>query len=400
MINQKKNNYSVNKEIRIKTSMLRSDLCDFSDAYIIVEGAINLEGDNNANKRNKNLAFNNNGPFLNCISEINGVKIDNAEDLDVVMPMYSLLEYSKNYRKTTGSLQNYYRDEQSNPLSSNSEYFTYRTSIVGKSLGDNDLLTNAKVVISLKHLSNSWRILNIPLINCEAELILTWCKNCVLVDMTVNADANPAIVAPSGAKFKIKDTKLCVPVVTLSKENDTKLLEQLKTGFKKTIKWNKYGSQKTIQPKNNNLNYLIDPTFINVNRLFVLSFARNAEGDNRDSFSHYYVPNVEIKDFNVLNDGKSLFDLPVKNGEEAYEKSIGISRNNDYTTGNLLHFIYFRKNYKLIAIDLSKQTKLKDPQHISFIGKLLATGGATMFFIIEKSEKTTLNFSQNSVKII
>ena len=97
-------NYSVNKEIRIKTSMLRSDLCDFSDAYIIVEGAINLEGDNNANKRNKNLAFNNNGPFLNCISEINGVKIDNAEDLDVVMPMYSLLEYSKNYRKTTGSL--------------------------------------------------------------------------------------------------------------------------------------------------------------------------------------------------------------------------------------------------------------------------------------------------------
>ena len=95
-----------------------------------------------------------------------------------------------------------------------------------------------------------------------------------------------------------------------------------------------------------------------------------------------------------------MFDLPVKNGEEAYEKSIGISRNNDYTTGNLLHFIYFRKNYKLIAIDLSKQTKLKDPQHISFIGKLLATGGATMFFIIEKSEKTTLNFSQNSVKII
>ena len=95
-----------------------------------------------------------------------------------------------------------------------------------------------------------------------------------------------------------------------------------------------------------------------------------------------------------------MFDLPVKNGEETYENSIGISRNNDYTTGNLLDFIYFRKNYKLIAIDLSKQTKLKDRQQISFIGKLLATGGATMFFIIEKSEKATLNFSQNSVKII
>ena len=97
-----------------------------------------------------------------------------------------------------------------------------------------------------------------------------------------------------------------VPVVTLSKENDTKLLEQLKSGFKRTIKWNKYRSQMTVQPQNNNLNYLIDPKFINVNRLFVLSFARNAEGDNRVSFSYYYVPNVEIKDFNVLIDGKSL----------------------------------------------------------------------------------------------
>ena len=100
-----------------------------------------------------------------------------------------------------------------------------------------------------------------------------------------------------------------------------------------------------------------------------------------DSFSHYYVPNVRIKDFNVLIDGKSFFDLPVKNEEEAYEKIIDMSNNNDYTTGNLLDFAYFKENYKLIAIDLSKQTKLKDPQQISFIGKLLATRGATMFFI-------------------
>ena len=109
-------NYNVNKEIRIKTSMLRSDLCDYSDAYIVVKGDITLEGDNDANKRNKNLAFKNNAPFINCISKINGVKIDNAEDLDVIMPMYNLLECSKNYRKTTGSLWNYYRDETSNPL--------------------------------------------------------------------------------------------------------------------------------------------------------------------------------------------------------------------------------------------------------------------------------------------
>ena len=125
-------NYSPNKEIRIKMSMLRSDLCNFSDAYMVVEGDITLEGDNDANKKNKNLAFKNNAPFINCLLKINGVKIDNAEDLDVVIPKYNFFEYSKNYRKRTGSLWNYYRDEPSDPLSSNSESFKYKTSIVGK----------------------------------------------------------------------------------------------------------------------------------------------------------------------------------------------------------------------------------------------------------------------------
>ena len=106
----------------------------------------------------------------------------------------------------------------------------------------------------------------------------------------------------------------------------------------------------TIQPKNNNLNYLIDPTFMNINR-FVLSFPRNNNTDSRYSFSNYYVPNVRVNDFNVLIDRNFFFDLPVKNEEEAYEKVID---NNDYTTGN------YKKHYKLIAIDLSKQTKLKD----------------------------------------
>ena len=152
-----------------------------------------------------------------------------------------------------------------------------------------------------------------------------------------------------------------------------------------------YRSQMTIQPKNNNLNYLIDPTFMNVNRLFVLSFPRYNNTDNRDSFSNYYVPKVRINHFNDLIDGKSFFDLPVKNEEEAYEKIMDMSNNNDYTTGNLLDFAYYKENYRLIAIDLSKQTKLKDPQQINFIGKLDKDNGATMFFIIEKSEKTTFH---------
>ena len=155
----------------------------------------------------------------------------------------------------------------------------------------------------------------------------------------------------------------------------------------------------TIQPQNNNLNYLIDPTFTNVNRLFVLPFSRN-NTDNRDSFSDYDVPNAEIKDFNVLIDGKSFFDLPLKNEEEIYEKIIEMSNNNDYTTGNLLYFAYFKENYGLITIDLSKQTKSKDPQQISFIGKLDKDNGATMFFIIGKSEETTFNFLQNSATMI
>ena len=163
---------------------------------------------------------------------------------------------------------------------------------------------------------------------------------------------------PAGLEFQITDTKLYVPVVTLSKENDIKLLEKLKSGFKKAIKWNKYRSQMTIQNNNNNLNYLIDPTFTNVNRLFVLSFERieenNVKKDYRDSLLHYYVPKVQIID------GKRYFDLPVKNEEEAYEKNIDMYNNNNYTTGNLLGFAYYKENYRLIAIDLSKQTKLKD----------------------------------------
>ena len=118
----------------------------------------------------------------------------------------------------------------------------------------------------------------------------------------------------------------------------------------------------TIQRSNNGLNYLMDPIFTKINKLFVLSFERNAERDRRDSFSHYYVPNYEIRDFNISVDGKSFFDFLIKNEEKAYDKIIEMSRNNDYTTGNLLHFAYFKENYRLIAIDLSKRTKLKDPQ--------------------------------------
>ena len=130
--------------------------------------------------------------------------------------------------------------------------------------------------------------------------------------------AIPTINAPTDETFKITDTKLNVPVVTLSTKNETKLLKYFRIGFKIIIKWNKYRSEMTNQNKNNNLNYLIDPMFIKVNRLFVLSFENRKD---RTSFSKYYVPNFQIKD--VLIDGKIFFDMPIKNDEETYEEIIG-----------------------------------------------------------------------------
>ena len=127
----------------------------------------------------------------------------------------------------------------------------------------------------LKYLGNLWNSLNIPLINCEVSLALSWSANCVITSMEkriLEAGQPNRGNSPESAAFEIKDCKLYVPVVTLSAEIDNKLLEQLKTGFKRTIKWNKCKSEMSNQTKNNNLNYLIDPTFTNVNRLFVLTF--------------------------------------------------------------------------------------------------------------------------------
>ena len=179
---------------------------------------------------------------------------------------------------------------------------------------------------------------------------------------------------------------MCVPVATLSKNDEIKLLTNLKSGFKRVINWNKYGSQMSTEAANNNLNILIDPTSTNVNRLFVLAYQAAA---NRQSFSTFYMPRVMVKDFNVIIDKLAFFDLPIKNEEEAYDeeaKIIDISRNNEYTTGNLLDCDCFKKYYKLIAIDLSKQQVLKENedliQQINFIGRL--EEAANVFIIIEK----------------
>ena len=249
---------------------------------------------------------------------------------------------------------------------------------------------NVELAIPLKYLGNFWRALNIPLISCEVSLGLKWDKNCIITSQQkgINLDGGNN-VAPTGATLAINDCKLYIPVVTLSKDDEIKLLTNLKSGYTKEIEWNKYRSQVSTEAVNKNLNILIDPTFSNVNRLFVLAYQT---ADDRQSFSQFYLPRVMIKDYNVIIDKLAFFDLPRKTEEEAYEKIIDISRNNEYTTGNVLDHDYFKNYYKLIAIDLSKQKELEENedliQQINFIGRLEQAFNA--FIIIEKKENTIL----------
>ena len=218
------------------------------------------------------------------------------------------------------------------------------------------------------------------------SLELKWNKNCVItsIQREINLDGGNT-EASMGPTLTINDCKLYIPVVTLSKDDEIILLTNLKSGFTREIIWNKYRSQMTTEAINNNLNILIDPTFTNVNRLFVLAYQT---ADDRQSFSQFYLPKVMVKDFNVIIEKLAFFDLPIKTEEEVYEKIIDISRNNEYTTGNLLDYDYFKNYYKLIAIDLSKQQVLQENedliQQINVIGRL--TEAANVFITIEKKK--------------
>ena len=315
-VNSLSNAYNENKSIRFKTPMLRSNLCDYSDAYILVKGTITVTApgaNNNANnirdKRNRPLIFKNNAPFFSCITRINGELIEDADDLDIVMSMYNLLEYSKNYRKTIRSLYNYYRDELSDDADDNnfdnikvinSNTFKYKNKITGNTYNVNagaqgyDVNKNGtqevELAIPLKYLGNFWRALNIPLISCEVSLELKWDKNCVVTSLEQrDIGGGDRDNAPTGATLAINDCKLYVPAVTLSKDDEINLLTNLKLGFKREIIWNKYRSQMTTEAINNNLNILIDPTFTNVNRLFVLAY------QNADHFLNFIYQRIWLK---------------------------------------------------------------------------------------------------------
>ena len=254
--------YSENKSIRFKRPMLRSNLCDYSDAYILVKGKItvttpgaNNDANNIRDKRNRPLILKNNAPFVSCITRINGKLTEDADDLDIVMPMHNLLEYSKNYRKTIGSLYNYYRDELTNddiPDANtfknsrvvNSNTFKYKNKIIGNT--NDEGKQDIELAIPLKYLDNFWGALNIPLISYEVSLELKWNKNCVITSLEKRqGDAGSPVVRgndPTGATLAINKCELYVPVVTLSKDDEIKLLTNLKSGLKREIIWNKYRS--------------------------------------------------------------------------------------------------------------------------------------------------------------
>ena len=219
-------------DIKVKTTMLRSNLCDYADAYTLFNRRITITGAGDdgaailADERDKGVTFKNCAPFTKRISKINNTDINNAQDIDIVMSMYNLIEYSDNYSKTSGSLWQYYKGEPNDNIA-DSESLKSKVKIKGKTPADRNT-KNVKIIVPLKYFINFWRTLEMPLINCEVNLILTWSRDCVITNST------------SKAKFAIIKTKIYVPVVALSTQDNAKLLQQLKSGFKRPINWNKY----------------------------------------------------------------------------------------------------------------------------------------------------------------
>ena len=181
---------------------------------------------------------------------------------------------------------------------------------------------------------------------------------------------------------------------------------QLKSGFKRTISWHKYSSKPELLAQNENLNHLIEPSFQGVNRLFVLAIEHDNDNEQRISNKRYYIPNVEIKDYNVMIDEKNLFDEPIKNIKVTYEniRKIATSQEDDYATGCLLDYIYFKNYYKMIVVDLSKQQALyadpKSIQQINFTANLDRAGRTRFYFILEEAKETVFEFFQGTIKVL
>ena len=246
-------------------------MCDYAEAYILVDGTIRATNALNATR----LALKDCAPFTKSNLEINDEHVDTAENLDIVMPMYNLIEYSDNYQDSSMTLYQYKRDEPPEDdtvaelTADNSDSLKYKikllgnvTEVAGDATGVKRL--NVKVVVPLKYLSNFFRSLEMPLINCKIKLNLTWKKECKL-----STGAGEAV-------FIINDTKLYVTVVTLSKEDNQDFIKQQNIGFQRSIYWNEYKTKEINEDGDANVfKYInLDPSFQSVNRLFVMAYNR------------------------------------------------------------------------------------------------------------------------------
>ena len=288
----------------------------------------------------------------------------------------------------------------------------YKSKLI-KGTDDNNV-NNVKLVVPLKYVSSFFRSLEMSLVNCKINLELTWHKDCMI--SSVDAAAKHVV------SFMITDTKLYVPVVTLSTKDNTNLTKQLNEGFKRSIYWNQYVSKpfpETPHKKTGITRFALDAAFQGVNRLFVLAFEDTREDEDakvpaprnfvanrviRNSYRKYFVPRVDITSYNVLIDGGNFYDQPINDSIRKYDeiRKIATGKGDNYATGCLLDYDYFKKDYQLIAIDLSKQRELDaDPraiQQIEFIGMLKTR--LNVFTIFEKSKETILEFYKGTAKVM
>ena len=251
---ESKGNYSHENPIKFLTSSLESSLCDYSDAYILVTGSITVTRTiaaagspaGTAPQRKQVLTeatqvvFKNCAPFKKCCTEIDGTLVDEVDFINITICMYNLIEYGGNYSDTSGSLWGFKRDEIDNNAEvtndNSAPSFKYKASLIGNTEIDGTK-KRVKIAVPLKYLSNFWRLLEMPLINCKVELSLKWIENCVLTTAPIGANANDTGV--HSATFKVTDAKLYVAIVTLSGEGNANLSKLLSEGFKRSIYWNK-----------------------------------------------------------------------------------------------------------------------------------------------------------------
>ena len=323
--------------------------------------------------------------------------IDEADFINITMPMYNLIEYSDNYSDTSGSLWNFKRDEIINNAdvtnNDNAPSFKYKANLIGNT-ENNGTKNGVKIAVPLKYLSNFWRSLEIPLINCKVELSLTWNENCILTSLAGNST------------FTITDAKLYVPVVTLSIEDNAKLTKLLNEGFKRSFYWNKYKliPNKTYD-QDDYIRELSDASYQGVKRLFVLAYDNNgANPVTANTHRKYFLPRIKIENYNIEIDGRNFYDQPIKDLIRQYHeiRKISTGQDDDYTTGCLLDFAYFKKNYRVIAADLGKQKALdaypRVIQQIIFTGK--ASEDIVVYYILEQSKETIFQFSKGTANVL